>query len=227
MTHIYQFRIGMSHVDFENPDQMYAYALELLRAKKYQHSAALFKLCIENMSQSSIQLLPRCLNSLAVCYEAMADVNRACVFKKFEKMYYEQVLVKKSLDMIDEEKENYQEILNRVKQLEKLARLCDRNECTDLTIDYITKAVSIKEKDDSSTKVDRQTDREMSQTVRKRGSILKTSSSSTGSKITGSNSFDLTENAENSSKKKKVHWPQHLPRYTIEKRWRNIRKVLH
>ena len=61
-------------------------------------------------------------------------------------MYYEQVLVRKSLDMIgnvlrlktiklillysraDEEKENYQEIIDRVAKLEKLARLCDQND---------------------------------------------------------------------------------------------------
>lgn len=58
-------------------------------------------------------------------------------------MYYEQVLMRKSLDMIgkftgglalhtyvasDEEKENYQEIIDRVAKLEKLARFCDQND---------------------------------------------------------------------------------------------------
>ena len=42
--------------------------------------------------------------------------------------------------------------------------------------------------------------------LRKRGSILKAPGSS-------------------GNEKKKVHWPENLPRYTIEKRWRNLKKV--
>ena len=95
------------------------------------------------LSQSTIELLPECLDMLAECCTQLGDVNQACVFKKFETMYYEQVLVRKSLDMIgkfylkqiyksklgvDEEKENYQEIIDRVAKLEKLARLCDQND---------------------------------------------------------------------------------------------------
>ena len=146
--------------------------------------------------------------------------------------------------------------------MEKLARLCDSNErwvitakklawgystpfSTDLTIDYITKAVSIKDNylevkneidelsknseiiEDSAQKssipvID--TEKNMNtpnQIIRKRGSILKSSTIKPSS-------IDLSNDCENSSiKKKKVHWPQHLPRYTVEKRWRNIRKVIY
>ena len=58
------------------------------------------ELIIQNLEKGSIELLPSCLNKLAECYEAQNNVQKACIFKKFEKMYYEQVLVKKSLDMI-------------------------------------------------------------------------------------------------------------------------------
>ena len=50
---------------------------------------------------------------------------------------------------------------------------------------------------------------EVSAGLRKRGSILKAPGSSGNEKI----------------EKKKVHWPENLPRYTIEKRWRNLKKV--
>ena len=51
---------------------------------------------------------------------------------------------------------------------------------------------------------------EVSSGLRKRGSILKAPGTSSGN-----------EKIE----KKKVHWPENLPRYTIEKRWRNLKKV--
>lgn len=49
---------------------------------------------------------------------------------------------------------------------------------------------------------------EVTSGLRKRGSILKAPGSS-------------------GNEKKKVHWPENLPRYTIEKRWRNLKKVTH
>ena len=102
----------------EDPRKIYARAIELFNMKNYQDSSYLFKNCIQvsqvkylreypyvwliiqNLEKGSIELLPSCLNKLAECYEAQNNVQKACIFKKFEKMYYEQVLVKKSLDMI-------------------------------------------------------------------------------------------------------------------------------
>jgi len=206
----------------EDPRKIYARAIELFNMKNYQDSSYLFKNCIQNLEKGSIELLPSCLNKLAECYEAQNNVQKACIFKKFEKMYYEQVLVKKSLDMIDEEKENYQAILNRVAKLEKIARLCDENDCSNLALDYMTRASSIKENyflEPSDEKQFEKIMNEMNQLeykknvadvtsgLRKRGSILKAPGSS-------------------GNEKKKVHWPENLPRYTIEKRWRNLKKVL-
>ena len=52
------------------------------------------------LNQSTIDLLPQCLDKLAECCTQLGDDYQACVFKKFETMYYEQVLVRKSLDWI-------------------------------------------------------------------------------------------------------------------------------
>lgn len=216
----------------DDPNQLYAEAVELLNLKKYQDSSYLFKNCIQNLKKGTIELLPNCLSKLAECYEAQNKVQQACVFKKFEKMYYEQVLVRKSLDMIDEEKENYQAILNRVAKLEKIARLCDENDCTNLALDYVTRASSIKENylpDSENLQLEKimnemitensernypDSVNDKSSVLRKRGSILKT----------GNRSSSISPNGDCS--KKKVHWPENLPRYTVEKRWRTFKKVL-
>merc|ERR1712168_315984 len=219
-------------LDVDNdPRKIYARAIELFNMKNYQDSSYLFENCIQNLEKGSIELLPSCLNKLAECYEAQNNVQKACIFKKFEKMYYEQVLVKKSLDMIDEEKENYQAILNRVAKLEKIARLCDENDCANLALDYMTRASSIKEnyfldQSEETTQFEKIMNEMISDNIekdyknnidattglRKRGSILKPPGGS----------FGATKGIE----KKKVHWPENLPRYTIEKRWRNLKKVL-
>jgi len=92
-----------------------------------------------------------------------------------------------------------------------------------LALDYMTRASSIKENyflEPSDEKQFEKIMNEMNQLeykknvadvtsgLRKRGSILKAPGNSSG------------------NEKKKVHWPENLPRYTIEKRWRNLKKVL-
>ena len=75
------------------------------------------------LSHSTIELLPQILDKLSTCciepgldtffsrnfeflkktskaQSQLGDDQQACIFKKFEKMYYEQVLMRKSLDMI-------------------------------------------------------------------------------------------------------------------------------
>jgi len=219
--------------------QSYHIACDLFKQRQYGECRKLLKICIQLLSQSTIELLPECLDMLAECCTQLGDVNQACVFKKFETMYYEQVLVRKSLDMIDEEKENYQEIIDRVAKLEKLARLCDQNDCASLAVEYMTRATQIRsncladsnrdsrvrqdeiqqflakkarqdyERNVSQVHTQQQEQKETPNTqVRKRTSILKQQS------INGQSS------------KKKVHWPETLPRYTVEKRWRNIRRFI-
>ena len=92
---------------------------------------------------------------------------------------------------------------------------------SNLALDYMTRASSIKENyflEPSDEKQFEKIMNEMNQLeykknvadvtsgLRKRGSILKAPGSS-------------------GNEKKKVHWPENLPRYTIEKRWRNLKKV--
>ena len=93
---------------------------------------------------------------------------------------------------------------------------------SNLALDYMTRASSIKENyflEPSDEKQFEKIMNEMNQLeykknvadvtsgLRKRGSILKAPGNSSG------------------NEKKKVHWPENLPRYTIEKRWRNLKKV--
>ena len=91
---------------------------------------------------------------------------------------------------------------------------------SNLALDYMTRASSIKENYflESDEKQFEKIMNEMNQLeykknvadvtsgLRKRGSILKAPGTS-------------------GNEKKKVHWPENLPRYTIEKRWRNLKKV--
>jgi len=111
--------------------------------------------------------------------------------------------------------------------LEKIARLCDENDCANLALDYMTRASSIKENyflsesenqfekimnemiSNNLEKDYKKNVAEVSSGLRKRGSILKAPGL-----------------INSTNEKKKVHWPENLPRYTIEKRWRNLKKVL-
>lgn len=224
----------MADISPEGIKQSYKIACDLYSKKQYGECRKLLKVCIQLLNQSTIDLLPQCLDKLAECCTQLGDDYQACVFKKFETMYYEQVLVRKSLDWIDEEKENYQEIIDRVAKLEKLARLCDENDCASLAIEYMTRATQIRSNCLSDTNRDtverhgeiesflakkarQDYERNVSQIhttnkTRKRTSILK-------SNLT-------THQTSNTQQKKKVHWPETLPRYTVEKRWRNVRRLV-
>jgi len=225
----------MADISPEGINKSYHVACGLFEKKNYEESRKLFKICIQLLNHSTIELLPQILDKLSTCCIELGDDQQACIFKKFEKMYYEQVLMRKSLDMIDEEKENYQEIIDRVAKLEKLARFCDQNDCANLAVEYMTRATQIrsnclsdsnrdsrarqeeiqtllakKARQDYERNVD-QVQAQLKSEVRKRSttSILKHQSS-----------------VQSNSTKKKVHWPENLPRYTEEKRWRSIRRAM-
>jgi len=224
-------------------------ANEMFQDNMYEKAHQLFKECIYAISEAeAIDLLPKVLGKVAVCCEKLGDVRQAQIFKNFEKQYYETVLVRHSLDMIDEEKENLQQIQRRAAELEGLARLCDENDCAKLALDYITKASLIRRSKFGHNADTRKTLGKFEDYYAKAGESeyksslesFRRSSSISLHRTSRHSSMDSVDepaarrrtsilkkqpSSFDNSTKKKVHFPESLPRYTDEKRRRAFNKM--
>lgn len=216
--------------------------------KSYQSALDRFKDCIQAISEvDAIELLPKVLQKVAICCENVGDIKQAKMFKNFEKQYYETVLMRHSLDMIDEEKENFKKIQDRAAELEGLARLCDENDCAKLAMDYMTKATLIRRNKMGRNNLETQRSLDLfADYVGKAGSAqykenvekVRKSNPDIFQKVPSSENVrrrtsilksrkTSVQNSQTSAEtgpKKKVHFSSVLPKYTDEKKRRTIWK---
>lgn len=233
---------------------VYARAHLKYEDKMYHSALQLFKDCIQAISEmDAIELLPKVLQEVTVCCEQLGDLNQAAMFKNFERQYYETVLMRHQLDLIDEEKENLKHIQNRAADLEGLARLCDENDCAKLAMDYMTKAAVIRRnklgRSNSETqrsldlfaqyhakageaqyKTNVETVRKSNPNIFRQPSEQEKAVDDGGPLVRKRTSILKLRRDSNSTlldtPKKKVHFPDALPRYTDEKKRRSLQKLL-
>jgi len=189
-----------------------------------------------------IDLLPKVLNRIAECFEKLGKLEYANKFKKLEIEFYETVLYRHSLNMIDAEKETFKEIEDRAAQLRTLSKLCDENDCFKLALNYIAKAAILgKETNGSNSPQTREDIEKYEKMFAKAGAAqyqenLQNLRQTNPELLESHNSQDdeglrrrsiLKRNGSSMSfdtPRKKVHFPDKLPRYTLEKKSRLMTK---
>lgn len=80
----------------------YDEAVKAMDSKDYDTAISSFQKCMKKLSSQGLgltsELFPKCLQNIAACYNEKDEIEKALSFKKFEKLYYETVLLHNGLD---------------------------------------------------------------------------------------------------------------------------------
>lgn len=82
----------------------YDKAIEAMESDNYDLAITKFQNCMKKLSSQGLglnsDLFPKCLQNISNCYNKKGDVENALSFKKFEKLYYETVLLHNGVDSL-------------------------------------------------------------------------------------------------------------------------------